>query len=769
VGIGSGRLRGGLRYLIHGLLCVLSVTSAASQTLVVDGVVRDPSGAVIAGAEVILKQGSLQQSARTSSEGRFNFPEAAGKGGAIAVNAPGFLPLQRTISSQGQTTVHLELFLQPSGAAEQVLVSASQAPFRLAESPGSSVLIARDPLIHTPALRVDDILRQVPGFSLLRRSTSRTANPTTQGVSLRGLGGSGASRALVLADGIPLADPFGGWVYWDRIPRTALDSVEVVRGGGSNLYGSSALGGVIQLITRDPRDPALSLEASYGNERSAELSLWTGSKWRKWDYAVATEMFHTDGFVLVPQSDRGTVDTPANSEDATVYATVGHTFGSRGRIFGRGNFFTESRNNGTQLQTNDTRVGEGVLGLDRQFGTTDSLMLRVYGDVGSYNQTFSSIAPDRNSESLVNLQHVPEQIVGGTAQWIHSLNASNTLITGVDLNEVIGSSNEVLLSGPNQARNSGGRQRRLGWFGEDIFHRGKWNIVLGTRVDDWKNFQGSVLTIPNVGQPALTKYPDRTDVALSPRLAVLRSVSDHVAVTGSIYRAFRAPTLNELYRTFRVGNVSTLNNAFLTAERLTGAEAGVRLLGWNQKLNMRGTYFWSDIVDPVTNVTLSTTPTLITRQRENLGRTRSRGLEIDVSLRITPALQAYAGYTFTDATVLQYPGQPGGVNLVGLDVPQVPKNVFTWGLFYTSPSRLFVGVSGRFVGQQFDDDQNQFLLHRFYSMDVEVGRRVGEHLELFVAAENVLNQRYETARTPNVNLGPPALVRIGLRMNYPVR
>jgi outer membrane receptor protein involved in Fe transport len=267
----------------------------------------------------------------------------------------------------------------------------------------------------------------------------------------------------------------------------------------------------------------------------------------------------------------------------------------------------------------------------------------------------------------------------------------------------------------------------------------------------------------------LTTYPDRSDLALSPRLSVLRTLNRHAAVTGSVYRAFRAPTLNELYRTFRVGSVLTLNNASLTAERLTGAEAGVRLLGWDQRLTVRGTYFWSDIVDPITNVTLSNTPTLITRQRENLGRTRSRGLEIDGSLHLTPKLQAYTGYTFTHATVLQYPGNPGGVDLVGLDVPQVPQNVFTWGLFYTHSSRLFVGASGRFVGQQFDDDQNQFLLHRFYSMDLEVGRQFGQHLELFVAAENVLNQRYETARIPTVNLGPPALVRIGLRMNYPSR
>ena len=70
----------------------------------------------------------------------------------------------------------------------------------------------------SPALTLDDFLRRVPGFTLFRRTSSLVAHPTAQGVSLRGVGPSGASRSLVLADGIPLNDPFGGWVYWSRVP-----------------------------------------------------------------------------------------------------------------------------------------------------------------------------------------------------------------------------------------------------------------------------------------------------------------------------------------------------------------------------------------------------------------------------------------------------------------------------------------------------------------------------------------------------------------------
>jgi len=752
------------------LSCLLiAVPSLATANVTVDGVVRDSSGNTLKSASVTLKSGSFSVSIRTDPDGRFSFAGVPQTEGTIDVAAQGFMAVHQSWQGDGSIAVHLEIVLDPGPAKEVVTVSAARIGVPLSDTPGSTILFSAADVTAIPALRIDDVLRQVPGFSLFRRSGSRTANASAQGVSLRGLGGSASSRALVMLDGIPLVDPFGGWVYWDRIPRVALSSVEVFRGGSSNLYGSSALGGVVQFLTPEPNTPAFTLETSYGNEKTPDLSLWTGSRLGRWDYSLAAEMFRTDGYILVPDSVRGSVDTPANSKDVTVYARVGHELGNNGRIFARGNFYTESRNNGTQLQTNDTHIGEGALGVDKQFSNNDSLLVRLYGDVESYNQTFTAVAPSRNSETLTDLQHVPEQVVGAAGQWVHPVGGSHTLLGGADFSEVIGASNEILLTGPNRKRNGGGRQRTLGFFGEDIFRHAKWTVILAARVDDWRNFNGSLVTVPLAGSQVKTTYPSRTDVALSPRLSVLRAVNEHVSLTGSVYRAFRAPTLNELYRTFRVGNVLTFNNAGLSAERLTGAEAGVNLSGWNGRLSMRDTFFWSDIVDPVANVTLSTTPTLITRQKLNLGRTRSRGVELDGALRVNRDIQISAGYTYTAATVVSYPGNPGGIDLVGLDVAQVPRNVFTWQARYWNPSRVFVSVAGRFVGQQFDDDQNQLPLARFYTMDLQIGRSITPHFEVFGAVENVFNQRYQVARTPVTNLGPPILFRIGLRLSYPAR
>jgi outer membrane receptor protein involved in Fe transport len=477
------------------------------------------------------------------------------------------------------------------------------------------------------------------------------------------------------------------------------------------------------------------------------------------------------GFVIVPLNLRGTADTPANSEDATFELNLGHQLGSQGRVFARGSFLDEFRNNGTRLQTNDTTLGEGALGIDQRFSNQDSLSARVYALVQGYDQGFSAVASNRNSESLTDLQHVPEQVGGGAAQWNHLLGKNQTLLAGADLVEVMGASDEQFFSSGLHTRNnaSGGRQRIVDLFGEDIirFHQ-NWTVIAAARFDDWNNFNASSICTPVKGSCTSpdAEYPSRSETAFDPRLSVLRSLNPHVSLTGSIYRAFRAPTLNELYRTFRVGNVLTFNNPSLIAERLTGAEAGVNVTGWQRKLELRGTFFWSDIVNPVQNVTVAETSALITREKENLGRTRSRGLELDGVAHLTRDLQVSAGYEFTAARVVSFPNPPV-VSLVGLEVAQVPRNTFTWEARYWNPSRFLLSLQGRFVGQAFDDDQNQFPLNRFYTMDLQLGRALTRNLDLFAAAENLANERYQVARTPIINLGPPILYRVGLRLNFP--
>ena len=135
---------------------------------------------------------------------------------------------------------------------EPVVVTVTRTEQRAGEAAADVTVLTREDISLSPSLTLDDLLRQVPGFSLFRRSSSLVTHPTTQGLSLRGIGPSGTSRALVLVDGIPVNDAFGGWVYWDRIPLQGIEQIEVVRGGGSSMWGNYAIGGVVQVLTRRP-------------------------------------------------------------------------------------------------------------------------------------------------------------------------------------------------------------------------------------------------------------------------------------------------------------------------------------------------------------------------------------------------------------------------------------------------------------------------------------------------------------------------------------
>jgi outer membrane receptor protein involved in Fe transport len=765
-------LAGGLVGWIHRAagLCLLllvsaSCTTLAAQQFTVTGTVRDTTRAVIAGAEVTLRSPQSTQSTKTGPDGGFVFSGVPGLSGTVRVTANSFAPAEQEWSATSEP-IRLTFVLRGLAQGEQVVVSATRTEMKLSEVPGSAVLLSPTDVDANPALTLDDLLRQVPGFSLFRRSSSRVANPTTQGVSLRGLGASGPSRALVLEDGVPMVDPFGGWVYWDRIPRTKLASVEVVRGGASSLYGSDALGGVVQFLSRVPTGPSISIDTSYGTEDTPDLSVWAGTAISRWDLEAAADMSRTDGYILVPAYQRGAVDTLANSKHATVDAAVGYRVSESGRAFLRGGFFDESRNNGTPVTYNSTGTGFGAAGINTALGSHDSITARVFGLAQGYDQTFSSVAPNRSKETLTDIQHVPSQQIGTAVQWEHVLRG-HTLIAGLDIQEVLGASDEqlVLVPADNVA---GGRQRSSGIFGQDIFRFGsKWTFIAGVRWDDWRNFNGSTVRISLPSRTATTRnFADRSESAFSPSLSLMRALTSNLSLSLSGYRAFRAPTLNELYRSFRQGNALTNSNPLLRAERLTGAEAGLKATTLGGKVESRGTVFWSDIVDPVTNVTLSTTPTLITRQRQNLGRTRSLGAELDGVVYLSTYIEISGGYQYVHATVVG-----SSAVLVGKNVPEVPRHQFTWEARYWNPTRLMLSVQGRYTGTQYDDDMNTLLLTHYHVTDLFLGRQFRGGVTFYVAVENLFNRRYPVTLTPpapNIaSLGPPILARVGIRYEFP--
>ena len=737
------QLWAGLLLLLALVLCV----QAEDAPALLNGVVKDSSGAVVSGARVEVVVGTSKRVTVTDPNGEFKVSGVPASSGIVSVSAAGFE--SQRISWTGKSP-NIEVHLRASLITQQMTVVANRTSARIVDTPTSVVVLSPSVLSTTAALTTDDMLRQVPGFSLFRRSDSRTANPTSQGVSLRGLGASGASRALVLADGFPLNDPFGGWVYWDRVPRAEIARIEVANGGASHLYGSDALGGVINIFRTPLSENRVSLELAEGNEHTPNLSVAGTKTIGSWSLGAASDLFRTDGYINIPPSLRGPVDKPVNSQHASGEVSIGRQL-SRGDLFARYSLLGESRHNGTSMQSNSTTVRETNLGANWHSDELGALSLRGYASYGNYYQTFSSIAPDRSSETLVRIQRVPAQRVGVSAQWSKPLGNRQNIVAGVEEWNVHGQSNEFITA-TSSTTSAGGREVNWAAYGEDIVRvTPRSFLTISGRIDHWLDFHA-------FSQNAA--LPDRTETFFSPRAALLHHINSHVAFTASAYRSFRAPTLNELYRSFRLGNILTLANKNLRAERLTGVEAGSIVTGWNERLIFRGNFFWNDITRPVANVTLSQTPSLITRERENLGRTRSRGVELEAEAQVTRGVWFSGGYQYTDASVTQ-----GDSALVGRRIAQIPRNQFEIQARYSRTS-LTAGMQARFVGEQFDDDLNVFLLRRYFTLDALVAYPLRPGVEIFGAAENLLNQRIDVGRTPVLTVGPPVLVRAGVRLQF---
>ncbi len=771
-------LRPLIRSYMTAACVVLASLSARGQLapLSVTGIVEDPSGAVIVGARVEFTDRSYHVAAQTNAAGQFQIQVAA-TSGTVAAIAPGVLPLRSAWNRELQLKLVLHPQFESDYSSQHVLVTATRINTALEDSPADSVTISHDDLTAMPALTLDDALREVPGFTLFRRASSRTANPGTQGVSMRGVGASGASRALVLVDDVPLNDPFGGWVYWDRVVRESISDIEVVRGGAdASLYGSTAMGGVIQFRTREPQRTMISAESSWGSENTPEASLWAGTRLGQWYGSASTDLFRTNGYIPVPESQRGTVDAPANSAHELTEIELGRHFGDFSRFFARGSFFNENRHNGTVLQLNNTQLGDFATGVNYETKSVGAISARLFGLFESYYQTFSTVPYGRNSETLTDDQSVPSQALGGSVKWSRPVGRMQTLVAGFEGREVHGESNDVLPT--VSATIAGGRERTMRVFGEDILELNPKLIAnLSLGYDHWSDFNARQLAIISSGT-TLTPYPDRAQDALNPRVSLLYHVRHSTSFTASGYRAFRAPTLNELYRSFYQGNIKTFGNPALVAERLTGVEAGVRQSFLSDRLSLRTTFFWNDITNAVVNVTTQQTPKIL-REKENVDRILSTGVNLDGEFRVSSTLQFSGGYQFAHAVVSNFTPNPAiaGLNqsLIGNWIPEVPHQQFTLQARYVNPKILTANLQGTFVGQQFDDDLNTLLLKKFFTVDLYLGRSLGHGVEVFAAAENMFNQRYYTALTvvPNhplvPSLGAPLLARIGLRYQFPTR
>ena len=723
------------------LVLMMSLASPAfgQPASSISGVVVDVAGLAVGGAQITVRSAEGRTSSVTAGpDGRFTI---SGPVTSLRVAAPGFADVEVE-----PTGAEVQIVLRPATLAESVVVTATRGAERLPSASSATVVTAAE-LSNIAAGAMDDVLRNTPGFSLFRRSSSRVANPTTQGVTLRGVSGSGASRTLVLSDGIPLNDPFGSWVYWNRVPQASVDRVEVVRGATGDLYGSDALGGVVQVLTFAPDRTRARATIEGGSLDTFRGSMFGGWERNGWAATGAYEGTTTDGAYTVAPEARGPVDTRADSDYQTGFFTAGRQ-DTAWNAWIKGALYSEDRGNGTPLQVNTTDWHQisGTGGGSLAGGVWEA---HVAGSGQDYYQTFTAVAADRASERLTTEQTTDTSFATVGGQWTR-LFGRTTLIAGADFHRTESTVEELRYSLTNVQTGpffAGGTERTFGGYARaSIPLADTFTVELGGRLDDW------------LSEPTDATLPDKSVTFFSPRASVAWRQGRY-AIQGAVYHANRPPTLNELHRGFRVGNVVTNPNPLLDPETLTGVEGGV-LVSWT-KVSARMTAFFNDLDGAISNITLSSTPTQITRERRNSDKIRANGVEFEADARLTPTFSVNGQLVFTSS---HYRGSVATPAIEGNHVPQVPEIQGGVGVTWTDPRIVTAAAQVRFSGEQFDDDLNQFVLGAFGVMDVQVSRAVTRGLVGFLAVENVFDQVYDTGRTPIRLVGWPRTFRVGLRI-----
>ena len=588
------------------------------------------------------------------------------------------------------------------------------------ESPAAITTLNKLDIAKAPGVNIDDRLRLVPGFTLFRRNSSLVANPTTQGVSLRGVGSTGASRTLVLWDGVPVNDPFGGWIYWTRIPSEEVDRVEVIRGATTSVFGDRTMSGSVAMFTRAAEPMRLSLGMEGGNLGTLQPSGGFSHVMRKFGVSGFFRAFDTDGYLIVPKERAGRVDTAAGVRFAAGAFKADYST-DRERVSLKVDILTEERANGTPMQTNSTSLGTLSGNYSRDFGAA-SLGVIGYHSRQQYHQRFSAIAADRNTERLTSYQSEPSTAFGGGG-FLKGKPGRYNWTVGTDAQNVDGTSYETVV--PVGLRVGGGTQTQTGLFGQGDAKFGNLQLFVGSR---WQ-YAGRA---GNFYQPS---------GGLAYGMGALRW-------RASAYRSFRAPTLNELYREFRAGNTTTQANANLKAEKLWAVETGLDYRA--EAFTVRVGGFYKEIGDLITNVTLSSSGAAVVRQRRNAAAATVRGFEAEIEKRVRQ-VRFEASYLMVDSRLATRER-----------LPQVPKHQGSAQATWYGPKTL-VTFSVRTSALQFEDDRNAQLLPGFALLQLTARQELGHGLKATLAIENMADRRILTGFTPFPQTGAPLLFRVGLR------
>jgi len=659
--------------------------------------------------------------------------------------------------------------LPPSPPADTIVVTGQALSDPPSDRAYDVDVITVSELGDAPTPGLDEILKGVSGLQLFRRSDSTSGHPTSQGVTLRALSGNASSRALLILDGVPQADPFGGWVNWPAYDPAGLAEVRIVRGGGSVPYGPGAIAGVIDMRSLASADFKTSVEG--GSRASLRGHLFAGGCIGSTTLTVNAQGARSDGFVPITADTRGAADREAPYENASIRARWIAPIGRDVEAQLSGLAFADSRDRGVDFTGNRTRGADASVRLVGRGSWRWSAL--AYAQWRNLRSSFASVSDDRSTATRVSLQDsVPSSSVGLSAEIRPPPSRLIDLRMGADMRMTDGESRELysFVDGqPTRRRISGGETATAGLFAEATVRRGNLMLSGGARIDRWTIDDGRLVERLLAGGGLRDgRYRRRKGWLPTARVGAALDVNDSTNLRAGAYRGWRMPTLNELFRPFRAGADATAANANLKPETLSGLEAGVDFQ--KDEVTFSATAFVNRLNDAIANVTLGRGPGIFPgvgfvagdyRQRQNIEAVRVHGIEANGQFRTGP-WSLGLGASLTDATIS---ANKDSARLDGLRPAQTARLSASASVTWEWELRTFA-LEVRHVGSQFEDDLNGRKLRPATTVNAFAALPISRTLQLIARGQNLLNETIEAAINDDgsIERASPRTLWVGLRL-----
>ncbi len=630
----------------------------------------------------------------------------------------------------------------------EIVVTAARRKSSWKDAPAMVTVVDREELQRAPEKTVDDFLKRIPSVSYSRIHAAECG--PGRDITLRGI--HEQKRTLVLVDGVPMNDGVNGSVNWSMIPKESVERIEIVRGPMSALYGSGAMGGVINIITRKPREPnETTLKGGYGSLNTYTATLLQGGRFEKGGYFIGGNLLKTDGYVQVKEKKDYHVKNAR-----TDMSLLGSFFvfpDDRSTLTLNVNYVNEDFSRGLQTDEQNNASARLSLSYERELKNNANLTATAYAHL-LWREVDLGARPDYVKHDHTEFDDVVK--VGQLFQTDFRVAGFNTLTVGVDSHiSVMDKHNKYALV--ERKAKASGEQIQASLFAEDEMKftsdKHKFLLTPGLRVDYNRSGEGkSSDTNPGPNPPVDEDYPDRAFVAVNPKLSMVYRYADRTTVRASAGRSFAAPTLFELYTVFTRGPMLMYGNPDLDPESAWSAEIGVdqwfmkNLLGRVTGYFTRGENFIGSRLIAENQW-----------QMDNITTVQALGLDAELRYDIDEMWALYGGYNFNWSTVFE---DEADSSIEGNHLPFEPKHRARLGVVFRYKKWIVADFSARYEGERFVDFENtqESKLGDYFSLDLALSGTIVEHLRWQLTFENMLNEKYDIYSVPTDPAEAPGIL-----------